>query len=121
MIKATVVEATELFEFAERQGIATNIQDLIYLGDADSKHRHRCWFTKPCFIVRWNNKLCLHFHPSQVWAAEVEQMVCKYMKIHDIENLVIVTDEDAYITKFLTVEYHNELMSKLENPGYSQQ
>jgi hypothetical protein len=100
-IQAAVIDAAELYCFAEREGIATynGIQTLIYRND-DPGHnrRHHKWFSQSCFVVgvdefdeRWRDDRIN-------WLPEVEQMVRRYMAKHEIETLVIVTGQDAWIT-----------------------
>ena len=89
MIKATVVKAYDLFCFASDEEIATygELQNLVY--DKQDK-RHYQWYAPPCFAV------VREFLDQINWAPEVKLMVSKYMDAHDIEVLVIVTDESAY-------------------------
>ncbi len=87
MITATVVKAYDLFCFASDEDIATygDLQNLVH-DIHDGKHHH--WWCPPCFTVKRDS--------LPYWAPEVKLMVGKYMDVHNIEVLVIVTDESAY-------------------------
>ncbi len=95
MIKVPTVKAVDLFEFARRE-IATNIERLIFQGDADNDRRHSRWFTHSCFLVgrdEFNVE-----HPERLdWAWPVAFMVLKFMQIHDVEVLLIVMDESVLL------------------------
>jgi hypothetical protein len=101
-IVATIVKATELFAFAEQEEIAYNIKTLIYTGDAEHSYRHRLWFNQTCFTVGCDEFDAYWANPID-WVPEVELMVRKYMAVHNIEVLVIVTGTDAHVTQPLTL------------------
>ena len=86
-IKAAVVKATELFDFAEQKDITTDIQDQIYHSGAAHCWRHRRWFRRPQFTVVRNEFDYLN------WLPHVEEMVYKYMTVHGVEVLVVLTDK----------------------------
>lgn len=85
---ATIIKASDLFKFAKEQGIAKDIRDLIEYDQIDNDH---FMWNRSCFSVRYDTILDLD------WAPSVKEMVRRYMAIHDIEVLVIVTGRDAHL------------------------
>jgi len=89
MIAATIVKAYDLFCFASAEEIAT-YGDMLHLVYYLHDKRHHHWWRPPCFTVERDQL------ESFNWAPKVELMVGKFMDVHSIEVLVIVTDESAY-------------------------
>ena len=88
MIKATVVKASELFEFAEQEELADYwaMDDLI---DVERQRQHSLWH-RSCFtLIRGG---------EHDWLPQVKEMVRRYMNLHNIEVLVIVNGTDAHLT-----------------------
>ena len=90
MFGATIIKASELFEFAEAEGIAVNIQEIIEGGNED----HFMWNLWSCFTVNRGSLYNLD------WAPQVKEMVIQYMIRWDLELLVIVTGTDAHLTQY---------------------
>ena len=103
MFVATVVEAAVLFQFAEEEGIAyyNSIQDLIWRGDEENNRRHQ-WYTTAFTVGRDD------FDPYWLddridWVPQVEEMVRRYMTVHDIEVLFIVVSTNSYVIEPLNI------------------
>lgn len=101
---ATVVEAAVLFQFAEEQGIAyyNSIQDLIWRGDEENNRRHYQWYTTAFTVGR--DSFDPYWLDDRInWVWQVQEMVRRYMFVHDIEVLFIVVSTNSHVIKPLTI------------------
>ena len=90
---ATVIKASDLFEFAEEEGIADYFGNQEFIAGGDPEE-HFMWNLWSCFTVSRDSM------PDWDWVPQVKEMVTRYMSYHDIEVLVIVTGTDAHLTPY---------------------
>ena len=105
MIKnATVIEAADLYMYAEQKGIAfyNEIQHIIFRNeDRDHQRRHHLWW-KPAFTVGIDD-FDEYWDEDQIkWDNRVTTMVKGFMEENDIKVLVIC-DKHAHLINPLPV------------------